>query len=121
MVQVGVKTAAMPIGFVDAAIVLVNANLLVGDLCTIYNLRTSGLSTAAVLAWAFFNTVAASRLGEFTDEAAESVMKDVEAGLAGAVGGKVLAKASEGTLNALLVGRLGRTAMRRLRPVVLKR
>ncbi len=111
---VAIKTAALPSGL-DTPVVLLNAYLLAGDLCTLYNLRTTGAGTAAVLARVLLNAFAASQAGEWTESAAELFFEGggVLAGAAKAVG----ARAAEGGANYFLFHRLGAAMVRYLRPV----
>lgn len=116
---VGLKTAALPSGFADSAVVVLNAHLMAGDLCRIYNLRTSGPGTWAVLWRIFVNAFAASQISQWSDSAADGFMDAAETGtgiLAGAAKA-VLSRAAEGGANYLLFRRLGSAAVRYLRPV----
>src|SRR5690606_16772019 len=65
-IAVGVKTAAVPTGFADTSIVLLNAYLMVGDLCRIYNLRANRLGTLAIMGHVFVNAFSAAHLEELT-------------------------------------------------------
>ena len=116
---VGVKTAALPSGFADSAVVVLNAHLMAGDLCRIYNLRTSGPGTWAVLWRIFVNAFAASQISQWSDSAAESFIDAAQTGtgiLANAAKA-VLSRAAEGGANYLLFRRLGAAAVRYLRPI----
>jgi putative membrane protein len=118
--QVGIKTAFAPTGFVDAAIVSINAYLLIGDLCQIYNVRANRWSTLMILLHMFVNTVSAAEMEDLTD-----AMSD---GLAGAVRDHIGEAATfatqfvgkriaEGVANGVLLSRLGHVTMRSVRPI----
>jgi len=111
---VGVKTAALPSGL-DTPVVLLNAYLLAGDLCIIYNLRTTGTGTVAILARVLFNAFAASQASEWTQSAADLLFEGggVVAGAAKAVA----SRAAEGGANYFLFRRLGAAMVRYLRPI----
>ena len=124
MWQVAHKTAVMPTGLIDAGIVFTNAVLMVGDLCQIYNLRTTSTGTAALTIRVFANTFIASRMEDVTDAIAESFFGDMLSGSAGMIGkaaekltlgaGK---RAAEGAANATIFWRLGVATIRDLRPI----
>lgn len=120
-IAVGVKTAAVPTGFADTAIVLLNAYLMIGDLCRIYNLRANSLGTLAILGHVFVNAFSAANLEQLTDAAADNVGEAVSTagGLLAGVAKTATARLAEGSANGLLFRRLGLTTMRRLRPIQL--
>ena len=121
---VGFKTAAVPNGFLDTLIVLINAYLLVGDLCVIYNVRAGGWGTAGIMAHIFVNAFAAGKLDEWSgtaaDQAAAALTHHGTSLMANAVKGvtKVAARAADGYINALLISRLGNATVYHLRPLV---
>ena len=118
--KVGIATAAAPTGFIDSGIVAVNGFLLVGDLCRIYNLRSDRWSTILILGHLLINLFAAGNMEGVTegvgDGVADAVADSAGFGIA-ATAGLASARAAEGTANGLLTWRLGRVAMRRLRPI----
>jgi uncharacterized membrane protein YcjF (UPF0283 family) len=121
---VGIKTAAAPTGFLDTAIVLINAYLLVGDLCRIYNVRTTRWSTLLVLVHIFVNAVAASRMEDVTEPLGENLadsLREEIGGVFARAAGIFGSRTAEGTVNGLLLARLGHATKRRLRPIVLER
>jgi uncharacterized membrane protein YcjF (UPF0283 family) len=121
---VGAKTAAVPNGPLDTAILLTHAFLMVGDLCRLYRVRTDRRGTMAITWRILIAAFVAGRLEDLTDEAARH-LSDAAAGSAtgvlakagSAVAGKVVGKAAEGVVNAAFTYRLGRAAMRQLRPI----
>ncbi len=123
---VGIKSAAAPTGFVDTAIVLINAYRLMEDLCRIYRVRTGGAGTLSVLLRIFINAFAAARLEEWMDSATQHIMDTASQGGEGmaaffkVIGGGVLSRAAEGGANAFLLVRLGAAAIHYLRPLAEK-
>lgn len=118
--QVGLKTAAAPSGFLDAAIVLVNNYLLLGELCAIYNVRTGPLSTLRLLLHVGFNLLAANRLEDLSETAMESLTSTFQEQLGGLMAGAIrhlTPRTAEGIANGLLLGRFGNVAKSLLRPV----
>jgi putative membrane protein len=122
--QVGIKTAVAPTGFVDAAIVSINAYLLIGDLCQIYNVRANRWSTLMILLRIFVNTVSAAEMEDLTDAMGDGLADAVRdnigevATLAVQFAGKRIA---EGVANGALLARLGHVTMRSIRPIRLEK
>lgn len=120
---VGIKTAAAPIGFVDASIVLINAYRLMEDLCRIYRLRAGGMGTVSILTRIFVNAFAAARLEEWMDSATDHLIDTAAQGTDGmaaffkVISGGVLSRAAEGGANAFLLVRLGAAGIHYLRPL----
>ncbi|QGJ68821.1 Hypothetical protein PBC10988_4840 [Planctomycetales bacterium 10988] len=118
--QAGVKTAIAPTGFVDSAIILINSYAMIGDLCSLYRVRTNRWSTIYLMGHLFVNTFAASKLEEVTDfygeEFAEILNSSIGSVLAGLTG-KISARSAEGLANGLLLRRLGYATIRHLRPI----
>lgn len=120
----GAKTAALPNGGIDTAVVLTHSYLLVADLCRLYRVRTGRRGTVAIMWRALVGVLVAGQLEDAVDAAGEQL-----GGLAGgastgilaragsAVAGKVVGKAAEGMVNAAFLYRLGRATVKRLRPV----
>ena len=141
--RTGFSTGAAHRRSIDTLIVAMNAYLMVGDLCRIYNVRAGGWGTARILAYVFFNTFAASRVDDLSDIAAdhaanvisqhaehvEPVAGAVGVAVGGAVGhfpgavigakvaSKVASRIVSGGVNAILLNRLGKTTIRQLRPL----
>ena len=129
--RTGAVTAVSPNGFVDGAATLYHGFSMIGDLCRLYNLRAGRAGTAVLLGQVFFYSYLAGQVNDFESvasdqlESALSPLADVAtAGTIGGVvaklGGKLGSKALAGTLNYLLLRRLGRYACRLLRPVAEK-
>jgi hypothetical protein len=113
---VGIKAAAVPTGFLDALVALINAYLLVGDLCRLYNLRASLAGTGVILAWVFVQTYTAAQVEDWGELAADSLTDHASQSvdvLSKQLGGRAV----EFGVNAIMVYRLGGMTMRRVRPV----
>lgn len=121
--RVGLKTAVAPTGFLDSTIVIVNSYLLLADLCDIYNVRAGRLGTVRLLIRVAFNTSIAAKL-EYPADLLEQEIRDsffdMTNKLVAQALGKIIAKAAEGSANALLIFRLGQATIRELRPLRLK-
>lgn len=121
---VGAKTAAVPHGALDTAILLAHAYLMIADLCTLYRVRTNRAGTIALTWRILVAAFIAGRLDDLADEAAGHFAQLATQATSGtlakagtAVAGKVIGKAAEGVVNATFAYRLGRAAMVRLRPL----
>jgi putative membrane protein len=123
-VQVGLKTAIAPSGFLDACIAVVYMYLLVADICQIYNLRASRWGTFLILTRVFVTTVIAGQLDEaidpFGENLAETLRESIGGFLAGAAG-MLASRATDGTANGLLLARLGSATVRHVRPIALEK
>lgn len=119
--MVAFKTAISPNALIDTAIVLYWSFTLLGDLCRIYNLRVGTMSTVALLTRVFFTAYVASRLDEWEDHAEESlegILDHLPApDLAKTIVGRIGAKAGAGLANYFLLQRLGKRAIKMLRPI----
>jgi len=126
--RTGAVTAVSPNAFVDGAATLYHGFSMIGDLCRLYNLRAGRAGTAVLLGQVFFYSYLAGQVNDLESvasdqlESALSPLRDVAAagtigGVVAKLGGKVGSKALAGTLNYLLLRRLGRYACRLLRPV----
>ena len=117
--RVGLKTAASPNALIDTLVALYCAFMMLSSLARIYNLRLGGMGTTVLLVRAFFNAYLAGQTNELEDLAGENIQHalGLSEGLWGAIVGKVGAKAATGSLNYFLLCRLGKHAVKLLRPV----
>ena len=126
--RIWVVTAVAPNALVDSGATLFYTFSMLADLCQVYNLRVGRTGTAVLLGRVFFNAYLAGQGAEWEKvvedqydqlfhEAMNVVGVGVGSNLAGKVLGKVGARATTGYLNRVLVIRLGRYAVRLLRPV----
>jgi uncharacterized membrane protein YcjF (UPF0283 family) len=121
-------TAASPNALVDSSLTAYCCFMMLADLCRIYNLRVGRLGTIVLLGHVFFNAYVAGQLNELesvTEASLETFYQEIGLHLgsplldaaAGASFSKLGARATSGMLNYLLLKRLGRYAVRSLRPV----
>jgi hypothetical protein len=126
--RIWVVTAVAPNALVDSGSTLFYTFSMVSDLLRVYNLRAGRTGTAVLLGRVFFNAYLAGQGAEWEKvvedqydqlfhEAMSVVGVGVGSNLAGKVLGKVGARATTGYLNRVLLIRLGRYAVRLLRPV----
>jgi len=127
--RAGVATAASPNALVDTLLTLSIAVSMLKDLCVIYNLRANRVGTYALLVRVFFNAYLAGRLDELEDVTGEGIRNLIQESDWGSwtsflhdatfarIAGKVGAAASSGLLNYYMIKRLGRYAVRLLRPI----
>jgi putative membrane protein len=126
--RIWVITAVAPNAVVDTGATLFYTFSMLADLCRVYNLRAGRTGTAVLLGRVFFNAylagqgtewekLAEDQYDQLFHEAMGVVGMGVGANVAGKLLGKVGAKATTGYLNRVLLIRLGRYAVRLLRPV----
>jgi uncharacterized membrane protein YcjF (UPF0283 family) len=113
------KTAVSPNALLDTLIVGYLSFALLTDLCRIYRLRLGAGGTALVLAHVFFVVYLSGEIDNLEDTAAEGVQSlfDSSNELVGFAIGKFASKGAAAALNYALLGRLGRSALRLLRPL----
>jgi uncharacterized membrane protein YcjF (UPF0283 family) len=115
-------TAISPNGLADTLATLYCSFSMLGDLCTIYNLRTNNTGTALLLARIFLNAYLAGQLNELESVTGESAAELLRSNLPisdllARVIGRLSAKVGAGMVNYFLLNRLGAYACRLLRPV----
>ena len=126
--RIWVVTAVAPNALVDSGATLFYTFSMLSDLCQLYNLRAGRSGTAVLLGRVFFNAYLAGQgaeLGKIVEDQYDQLFHEamgvvgvgVGSNVAGKVLGKVGARATTGYLNRVLVIRLGRYAVRLLRPV----
>lgn len=126
--RIWVVTAVSPNALVDSGSALFYTFSMLGDLVQIYNLRAGRTGTAVLLGRVFFNAYLAGQGAEWEKivedqydqlfhEALGVVGVGVGSNVAGKILGKVGARVTTGYLNRVLLVRLGRYAVRLLRPV----
>ena len=118
--RVGLKTAIAPTGLLDTAVVMINAHMIVADLCTIYNLRATRIGTTAIVFRMFISILAASQMEEAAESVTEAMLSEAAAGFGINLAKQVLRRVGEGVGNALLFRRLGKATKRHLRPLQVK-
>ncbi|ARN57557.1 DUF697 domain-containing protein [Sedimentisphaera salicampi] len=114
--KAGAATAASPVSFVDQAMVIYVCVSMTQDLIRIYNLRPAAGQSLIMLSFSIINIYISGALEESTERFMESVSENIPGGISGTFQ-SILGKASEGTLNGLLIWRLGRRVTGFLKPV----
>lgn len=123
MKLVGIKTAISPNPMIDSVIVLYCSYGMIGDLCRLYNLRMTRPGMIRLLALSLFNTYAAVQLEDNLDTLSGAVsdnlfdFADLHTFGLSDVAGKFLPKLADGTANALLLRKLGKSTITMLRPL----
>ena len=121
--RTAVATAISPNTLTDTMMTLYFSFTMLGDLCSIYNLRAGRFGTMVLLARVFFNSYLAGQINEMEHLTAEQIQNlvsphlPVSELLVAKVLGKVGAKAGAGVINYFLLARLGKFGVRLLRPV----
>jgi len=126
--RIWVVTAVSPNALIDSGSTLFYTFSMLSDLLQIYNLRAGRTGTAVLLGRVFFNAYLAGQGAEWEKvvedqydqlfhEAMNVVGVGVGSNFAGKILGKVGPRATTGYLNRVLLIRLGRYAVRLLRPV----
>ena len=117
----GVVTALSPNTLADTLATLYFTFSMLGDLCTIYNLRTGRSGTAVLLSRVFFNTYLAGEFNELEGMAGDQLTNMFHdfgmSSLLSQVLGKLTTKLGAGVANSFLLRRLGAHACQMLRPV----
>ena len=122
------RVSRWPDSGVDSGATLFYTFSLLTDLCQVYNLRAGRTGTAVLLGRVFFNAylagqgtewekIAEDQYDQLFHEAMNVVGVGVSSNMIGKLLGKIGAKATTGYLNRVLLIRLGRYAVRLLRPV----
>lgn len=114
---IGLKTAISPFPLIDALAVLYNTSRMLHDIAVLYNRRIQRTQIALLLGLVIFQTYVASQAQEVLESGAEEMSGFLSNNLARASGKLVGARVAEGTVNGLVARRLGRRALRYLRPV----
>ncbi len=114
---IGLKTAISPFPLIDALAVLYNTARMLHDLALLYNRRIHRAQIALLLGIVIFQTYVASQAQEVLESGAEEMSGFLSNNLARASGKLIGTRVAEGTVNGLVARRLGRRALRYLRPV----
>lgn len=121
--QVFLLTASSPRGSLDTVMILVASYRLVGDLCTVYNVRAGTWETWMILGSVLVNLVAASQLDDVADTLGDQAAGALDhatglgSAVAAGVAGQVLGKVADGGANWLLFRRLSLRVRQYLRPI----
>ena len=123
--RVAAGTALSPIAAVDQMIVLYSSSALIKDMMFIYQLRPAFGQTAVILSRAIVNTYLSGMMEDTAGKAADSLSDSLGewsshlSGILGSSLGRTISvKTTEAGLNALLISRLGKRAIKQLQPVI---
>ena len=122
--QVALKTAIIPYGFLDAFTVAVNSVYMVEDLCRLYFVRGGKWQSFILAMKVLFSVFIAAKLEDQIDNATEalgsSFLESCKAS-AGEIFSKLLSgvfnRAAEGAVNGVIFYRLGLATISMLRPI----
>ena len=125
--QVALKTAIIPYGFLDAFTVAVNSVYMVEDLCRLYFVRGGKWQSFILAMKVLFSVFIAAKLEDQIDNATEalgsSFLESCKAS-AGEIFSKLLSgvfnRAAEGAVNGVIFYRLGLATISMLRPIRIK-
>lgn len=123
--RTALATAISPNGLADMLATMYCSFSMLGDLCTIYHLRTNNTGTAILLVRIFLNAYLAGQLNDLESMTGESAAQLLASNLPisellARVMGRLSAKVGTGMVNYFLLNRLGAYACRLLRPVETK-
>ena len=125
--QVALKTAIIPYGFLDAFTVAVNSVYMVEDLCRLYFVRGGKLQSFILALKILFNVFIAAKIEDQIDYAGEkffSSLKEICEASVGKIFSKVLGavfkRTAEGAVNGFLFYRIGIATISMLRPIRIK-
>ncbi|MDR1534985.1 MAG: DUF697 domain-containing protein [Planctomycetota bacterium] len=108
---------ASPLSLLDAILALGAALKMLGDLATLYNARCNGPALPVLLGRVVFSAFLAGGAGEAAERLGDALKEDLSGWLGLGMAGKLAPKLAEGAVDFLFISRLGRTAMKMLRPL----
>jgi uncharacterized membrane protein YcjF (UPF0283 family) len=124
------KTAISPYPVMDMLIILFWSFKMIGDLCSIYNVRTGFIGTVYLLCCVFSNAFIAGKLDEFESEISKTAIDTISKhtsvfdflpeamqGIANTLAGRFAGTTTTGFANYLLMKRLGWRSMQMLKPL----
>jgi len=119
--RMAIAVALSPNAVADTMMTLYGGFGMMNDLCRVYHLRASRFATGVILVRVFLNSYIAGQTGQLEDVAGEQISTLVEPHIhdlfAVKLAGKLGAKAATGTINYLLLLRLGKYAAGVLKPM----
>jgi uncharacterized membrane protein YcjF (UPF0283 family) len=114
---VGIKTAVSPFPLIDAAAVLYNNFLLIGDLADLYGRRISKADIFTLLWAIIFQVYVAAHTQELLDAVADEMTKSIQSGIARSLTSFISPKLAEGTVHAMVTWRIGKRTMAMMHPL----
>ncbi len=121
--QVGVRTAVVPLVFWDDAVLILALARMVRGLCLVYNVRTSAAGTVTLMGWSMaalaFATEMESLHGTIRTQIHDFLCNHLGHSAAKVVD-TVAPSVAQGTANGFFTYRVGRAAVKHLRPLEAK-
>lgn len=121
--QVGVRTAVVPLVFWDDAVLILALARMIRGLCLIYNVRTSAAGTLTLMGWSMaalaFATEMESLHGTIRTQIHDFLCNHLGHSAAKVVD-TVAPSVAQGTANGFFTYRVGRAAVKHLRPLEAK-
>ncbi|MCY2932970.1 MAG: DUF697 domain-containing protein [Planctomycetota bacterium] len=118
--QVGVRTAVVPLAFWDDVVLLLALTRMTRGLCLLYNVRTSAAGTAALMGWSMAALAVATEM-EHMHTTIQTQIHELLCNHLGHAAAKVVdavaPSVAAGTANGFFTYRVGRAAIKHLRPV----
>lgn len=118
--QVGVRTAVVPLAFWDDAVLIMSLARMTRGLCLIYNVRTSAAGTVALMGWSMAALAVATEM-EQLHSTIQNQIHEFLCNHLGHAAAKVVdtiaPSVAAGTANGFFTWRVGRAAVKQLRPV----
>jgi uncharacterized membrane protein YcjF (UPF0283 family) len=118
--QVGVRTAVVPLVFWDDAVLILALARMTRGLCLIYNVRASATGTLAVMSWSMAALAVATEM-EQLHSTIQSQIHEFLCNHVGHAAAKVVdtvaPSVAAGTANGFFTWRVGRAAVKQLRPI----
>ena len=118
--QVGVRTAVVPLAFWDDIVLLLALSRMTRGLCLLYNVRASAAGTAALMGWSMAALAVATEM-EHLHTTIQTQIHDFLCNHLGHAAAKVVdtvaPSVAAGTANGFFTYRVGRAAVKQLRPV----
>jgi hypothetical protein len=118
--QVGVRTAVVPLVFWDDAVLILALARMTRGLCLIYNVRASATGTVAVMSW----SMAALAVATEMEQLHSTIQNQIHEFLCNHLGhaaakvvDTVAPSVAAGTANGFFTWRVGRAAVKQLRPL----
>jgi uncharacterized membrane protein YcjF (UPF0283 family) len=118
--QVSVRTAVVPLAFWDDAVLILALARMTRGLCLIYNVRTSSAGTVALMGWSMAALAVATEM-EQLHSTIQNQIHELLCNHLGHAAAKVVdtiaPSVAAGTANGFFTWRVGRAAVKQLRPV----
>jgi len=114
---VAIKTATSPFSLLDTMATTYNSFRLLQEVSTIYQFSFSRIQLISILSSLIINLYISGESQEYLESLSEGVNETLISGFLGKLTSVLSVKAAEGTINALLILRLGQNTKKLLRPI----